>query len=76
LRESAYLTGHSNPRRHLDIYLSWKQSKQRQLRFSIANVLQQDKVEYGSYTNESSRWTETGQQQTARTWRLVWELKL
>ncbi|MBC3911057.1 TonB-dependent receptor plug domain-containing protein [Undibacterium umbellatum] len=76
LRESAYLTGHSNPRRHLDIYLSWKQSKQSQLRFSIANVLQQDKVEYGSYTDESSRWTEAGQQQTARTWRLVWELKL
>jgi len=76
LRESLYLTGHSNPRRHLDIYLAWKQNKQSQLRFSIANVLQQDKVEYGSYTNETSRWTETGQQQTARAWRLVWELKL
>ncbi|MDP1976025.1 TonB-dependent siderophore receptor [Undibacterium sp.] len=76
LRESAYLTGYSNPRRNLDIYLAWKQSKQSQFRFSVTNVLQQDRVENGSYTNESSRWTAAGQQQTARTWRMVWELKL
>ncbi|MBI1772208.1 MAG: TonB-dependent receptor [Burkholderiales bacterium] len=76
VRESAYLTGHSSPRRHLDIYLAWKQNKQSQLRFSVANVLQQDRAESGSYTNALSRWTDINQQQTARTWRLVWELKL
>ncbi|MES2036830.1 MAG: TonB-dependent receptor [Pseudomonadota bacterium] len=76
VRESAYLTGHSSPRRHLDIYLAWKQNKQSQLRFSVANVLQQDKTESGSYTNAISRWADINQQQTARTWRLVWELKL
>lgn len=76
IRESAYLTGRNNPRRHLDIYLAWKQSKQSQLRFSVSNVLQQDKLESGSYANAVSRWIDINQQQTARTWRLVWELKL
>ncbi|MFZ6874933.1 TonB-dependent receptor plug domain-containing protein [Undibacterium sp. Di27W] len=76
LRESAYMTGHTSPRRHLDIYLAWKQNKQSQLRFSVTNVLQQNKMESGSFTAASERWTENSQQQTARTWRLVWELKL
>lgn len=76
IRESAYLTGHNNPRRHLDIYLAWKQNKQSQLRFSVANVLQQERIDSGNFINLSDRWTDINQQQTARTWRLVWELKL
>jgi outer membrane receptor for ferrienterochelin and colicins len=76
IRESAYLTGHNSPRRHLDIYLAWKQNKQSQLRFSVSNVLQQDKLDSGIYTNAVSRWTDINQQQSARTWRLVWEVKL
>ncbi len=76
VRESVYLTGRSNPRRQLDMYIAWKQSPHSQWRFSVANLLQQDKVENASYTSAGSRWSEVGQQRSARNWRLVWELNL
>ncbi|MCH8617766.1 TonB-dependent receptor [Undibacterium sp. TS12] len=75
-RESIYLSGHSSPRRHLDIYLAWKQNQKSQLRFSVSNVLQQDKLDSDIYATHTTRWTDKSIQQSARTWRLVWEVKL
>jgi outer membrane receptor protein involved in Fe transport len=76
LRESSFLVNHTGPRRNLDIYLAWKQSGQSQWRFSVTNVLQQDKLETGAYTTANTRWTDAGQQQSPRTLRLIWEHRL
>lgn len=75
-RESEYMRVHRNPKRHLDLYLAWKQHPQSQLRMSISNVLQQDSVDSDTYTTPTARWSDNSRQQSARTWRLAWELKL
>ncbi|MBC3920450.1 TonB-dependent receptor [Undibacterium sp. CY18W] len=76
IRESDNISTHTGPKRNLDIYLSWKQSKQSQWRFSVTNVLQQDRLASGDYTENTERWTDAGREQSARTWRVVWELRL
>ncbi|MFZ6654369.1 TonB-dependent receptor plug domain-containing protein [Undibacterium sp. TJN19] len=76
VRESSLLFSHTGPRRNLDIYLAWKQNKQSQWRFSVTNVLQQDRLETGAYATPTSRWTDAGQQQSTRTLRLIWEYRL
>ena len=73
MRESAYLNGHSQPKRLLDFYVAWQMSPQHQLRFSGTNLLHQNRVETSNYTNAIARWSELSQQQSATTWRLVWD---
>lgn len=75
-RESEYMRVHRNPKCHLDLYLAWKQNPQSQLRMSVSNVLQQDSVDSDTYTTPTARWSDNSRQQSARTWRLAWELKL
>nr|WP_314860956.1 TonB-dependent receptor [uncultured Undibacterium sp.] len=75
LRESAYLNGHSQPKRLLDFYIAWQLSPQHQLRFSGTNLLHQNRVDTTNYTSSSARWSELSQQQSATTWRLVWGSK-
>jgi hypothetical protein len=43
---------------------------------SVSNVLQQDSVDSDTYTTPTARWSDNSRQQSARTWRLAWELKL
>lgn len=75
LRESVYLSSHGQPKRLLDCYVAWQISPQHQLRFSGSNLLHQNRVETGNYTNATSRWSELSQQQSATTWRVVWGTK-
>ncbi|MFZ6769721.1 TonB-dependent receptor plug domain-containing protein [Undibacterium sp. Di26W] len=76
IHESTYINTHTGPKRNLDIYLSWKQRKQSQWRFSVTNVLQQDRLVSGDYSNDTARWTDAGREQSARTWRVVWEWRM
>lgn len=75
-RESEYMRVQRNPKRHLDLYLAWKQNPKSQLRMSVSNVLQQENIDTDTYTTPTARWSDSSRQQSARTWRLAWEVKL
>jgi len=59
VRISEYQTSYQSVRRDLDVYALWKFNPKHQLRVALSNVLAQDFISAGSYTDSSSSVTRT-----------------